>query len=197
MKIFFDTETTSKAEMKAPASDPRQPHIVSLAALLAEDDGTERGSINLIVKPDGWTIPAEATAIHGISNELANRAGIPLVSVLSAFSMLAACADTVIAHNLDFDYLVAAAAFYRMARPFRLRDMKRFCTMRASTDLCKIPGRYGFKWPKLTEALKILLNEDLQNAHDAMADMRGCARLYFHLINIAAPVAPAETPALL
>jgi DNA polymerase-3 subunit epsilon len=63
-----------------------------------------------------------------------------------------------------------------------------FCTMLAAKPHCKIPAtaaqiRAGYakpgdyKQPRLEEALKILLGEDLEGAHDAMADVLGCVRL--------------------
>lgn len=59
MKLFFDAETTGKAAMREPYNSPRQPHIVQLAALLTDDDGIERGAMNVIVRPDGYGIPDE------------------------------------------------------------------------------------------------------------------------------------------
>jgi hypothetical protein len=42
--------------------------------------------------------------------------------------------------------------------------------MRASTDYCKIPGPYGYKYPKLSELHIKLFGEDFKEAHDASAD---------------------------
>lgn len=187
MKLFFDTETTGKADMRSPATAKHQPYIVQLGAILCEDGGRERASVSLIIKPDGWKIPQEAADIHGITDAIAEACGVPIISALSVLSMLALRADTVIAHNLDFDLFVAAAAFHRIGKESRLAKMQRFCTMKATTELCRLPGRYGFKWPKLEEALDILLQEKLEGAHDAMADTRGCARLYFHLQSLPPP----------
>lgn len=42
MILFFDTETTGLPDRYTPLNSDRQPHCVQLAALLMEDDGTER-----------------------------------------------------------------------------------------------------------------------------------------------------------
>ena len=69
MKCFFDSETNGKADFKAPPEAPHQPRLVQLAAILTTDDCEEVSTINLLVRPDGWTIGPEAEAVHGISTE--------------------------------------------------------------------------------------------------------------------------------
>lgn len=54
--------------------------------------------------------------------------------------------------------------------------------MKASTEFCKIPGPYGYKWPKLEELYKILFNESF-NAHNALDDIRATARCFWELKN--------------
>lgn len=191
MKLFFDTETTGKANFKAPANHPSQPHIVQLAAMLTDDAGAECGSINAIIKPDGWIIPNEAAAIHGITNEKALAVGIPIISALSVFSNFLHIAGALIAHNIDFDALVLECSLMRLTNPGsqkcydRLQEIDHFCTMKNTTQICQLPGNYGdFKWPKLTEAHKHLFGTDVEGAHDAMADVRACARIYFEITKI-------------
>lgn len=188
MKLFFDTETTGKANFKAPPNHPSQPHIVQLAAILFTDEAEEVGSLNAIIKPEGWLIPAEAAAIHGITTEKALACGIPAMSALAVFSNFLHYADLLCAHNIDFDLLVTQVALIRLPgngaqKCFdKLDNIETFCTMHATTLLCKLPGNYGdYKWPKLTEAHKHLFGTDVEGAHDAMADVRACARIYFEI----------------
>ena len=39
---------------------------------------------------------------------------------------------------------------------------KKLCTMKSSTEYCKIPGLYGYKWPTLSELHIKLFGEDLE-----------------------------------
>lgn len=55
------------------------------------------------------------------------------------------------------------------------------CTMQASTNLCKIPGPYGFKYPTLQELHKHLFEVGFDGAHDAMVDVLACAKCFFEL----------------
>ena len=58
--LFFDTETTGLPLFKEPSEHPDQPHLVQLAASLVDlDTRAVLSSIDVIVKPDGWTIPDE------------------------------------------------------------------------------------------------------------------------------------------
>ncbi len=168
--LTFDTETHSLVE----------PHIIQLAAILTEDD-KELASLNVIVKPDGWSVDPGAEAIHGISTEQAYRAGIPIYAALWIFDELCGQADLIVAHNYNFDSRVMVGEYKRLEKvwtppPFR-------CTMHATTHICKIPGKRGqWKWPKLIEAHQHFFGEGFDGAHDALADVRACHRVHRHLI---------------
>lgn len=178
MTLVFDTETTGKADFHAMADAPQQPHLVQIGAQLLGFDLTVRAEINFIVKPEGYTIPKEASDVHGITTEIAQEYGFPLREVLSSLIQIAQRATCRVAHNLDFDDLVVGAAFRRShllcVNPFGFTD-NGFCTMRAMTPICELPGPYGLKWPKLTEAYRHCFGKDFEGAHDAMADVRACA----------------------
>lgn len=75
-----------------------------------------------------------------------------------------------VAHNISFD---------RNFVPFDASPG--FCTMHNLTDICRIDHYYGYKWPKLSEAVDILnVNiDDLgDNYHDAEFDVRCTMRLF-------------------
>lgn len=179
MKIlFYDTETTDKLNFHRPHSDPSQPRLVQLGAVLT-DDKTEIASVRAIVKPEGFAIPDEAAAVHGITTERALADGLPLATVLRAFRDLANQAELFVCHNSDFDELMMRREFHLAETPWLAAP--HFCTMRQSTNRCRIPGPYGFKWPKLSEAIEFAFGEKLEGAHDAMADVRATMRLYWWL----------------
>ena len=64
-----------------------------------------------------------------------------------------------------------------------LYEKEHICTMNASTDFCKIPGPYGYKWPKLEELYKILFDESF-NAHNALDDIRATTRCFWKLSSL-------------
>jgi DNA polymerase-3 subunit epsilon len=178
MILVFDTETSGKANFRLPFDHPTQPHLVQLGAQLLDDSLFVRHQLDMIVRPEGFTIPVEAANVHGISQEMAEQIGLPLKVVLEAFAVLFNKAHTRVAHNIEFDYLVILAARQRSGVPFN-KAQKRFCTMQAMTPICNLPGNYGKpKWPKLSEAYKHCLGCELEGAHDALTDVKACASIY-------------------
>ena len=183
MNLFFDTETTGLPKnYKAPASDLKNwPRLVQVAWLVADKEGNEIKSAEYIIKPDGFTIPAEAAKIHGITHELATSSGVDLKPVLEEIVKDISSAEVLIAHNVQFDEKILGAELLRMGQPNHIEGKPRKCTMHSSTDFCRIPGPYGNKWPKLQELYTKLFRETFDNAHSALADVRACSKCYFEL----------------
>jgi hypothetical protein len=53
--------------------------------------------------------------------------------------------------------------------------------MKAATDYCALPGRYGFKWPTLPELHFKLFGKKVKETHDAAADVATCSKCFFEL----------------
>lgn len=187
--LFFDTETTGLPVKNAQASDARQPKLVQLAFILVDDEGKERASISLIVKPDGWKIPKEASDVHGITTEMAIRYGVPLYTALGVFSHHLMQADLLVAHNIQFDLFMLEFAFNQIGRADsmdRVRSVKQHCTMKASTPIVQIPAttamkrnnRGPYKSARMGEAYKYFTGKELEGAHDALVDVRACRVVY-------------------
>lgn len=185
MYLFFDTETTGlPANWRSPVTDlANWPRMVQLAWILSDESGAVREQTNRIIKPDGFTIPDSAAAIHGITTEKARDAGHALKDVLSEFSGAIDRAYSLVAHNMRFDEKIVGAEFVRADIPNSLFQTDRFCTMLSSTDYCRIPGTYGYKWPTLSELYLTLFNDGFTEAHDAAVDVAICAQCYFELRN--------------
>jgi DNA polymerase III epsilon subunit-like protein len=183
MYLFFDTETTGLARnWKAPITDlANWPRIVQLGWVECDDIGTVINQAEWIIKPDGYTIPPEASRIHGITMEKAVEVGVALAEVLAAFSAAVSAHSVGVAHNLKFDESVLGAEFIRAGLTNPLSRLKRVCTMQAATAYCRIEGLYGFKWPTLEELHRHLFDEAPTAAHSASGDARSCARCFFEL----------------
>ena len=197
MILIYDTETTGLPDFKSPSDAEHQPHIVQFAAILVDPvTRIERVSVDLIVKPDGWTIPDEVAAIHGITNEIAEACGVHELDVASIFFDLRRNAPLEVAHNIDFDRRIMRIAGMRTGMTREDVEAseagKVFCTMKAAQSIVNLPptdrmlaaGFKGPKQPKLSECIKHFFDEELDGAHNALVDVRACARLYFHLIDL-------------
>lgn len=185
--LVFDTETSGKCNFKLPPDNPVQPYIVQLAALLY--DGRQlMAHLNLIccpmIGPDQVLIPKEATDVHGITDDVAKRMGVPMKMIAAMFNNFLKVSDRIVAHNMDFDTRIMAGTYLRSGFPVdQLAIPHRVCTMKAAEPVLKLPGLYGkYKWPSLDEAYKTLVDkEGFDNAHDALADAKACAAILWAL----------------
>lgn len=183
MKLIFDTETTGLARFDLSANSPEQPRLVQLGVILADDENNIIHECGLIIKPEGFTIPSQASNIHGITTEYAMKYGVPARIVVGLFNAFLQDEKlTLIAHNLKFDRIVMESELHKIGLTIDYCS-EEFCTMLNTTSICKIPAKKanGYKWPKLSEAYKYFFNEELVDAHDALTDVRACFRIYKEL----------------
>ena len=156
MVLIYDTETTGlPRDWNAPISDSDNwPRLVQLAWQLHDETGKLLSRGNMVVKPDGFTIPFNSTKIHGITTERALAEGMPLDEVIGEFMEAASKARYVMGHNVGFDVNVVGAELLRLGQDAGpLTSMAVIDSKDEGTEFCAIPGGRGgkFKWPTLTE----------------------------------------------
>ena len=198
--VAFDLETTG---VPAYGADYEKhfmdfPYIVTLAYKINAEPVKE-----FIINQEGRKIPPEATAIHGITDEMCDASPYLLRDVLSGMVGEAEGNDFSIGHNIYFDSSIVKANVLRLIEVERSRktDMNfealakdfygrlehilrkecRIDTMKASTNFCAIPGSRGYKWPKLIELHEKLFPGETFDAHSAGADVDACYRCYIKL----------------
>ena len=199
LAVVFDTETTGLPDFKAPSDADHQPHIVQLAFVLVDcEDRKVFSEFNMIARPNGWDIPKEASDVHGITTEMAHDLGVPEKIMLEAYL------DTVmtnkklrVAHNVLFDDRLIRIAMKRFGYGHiseEYKEMEKYCTMAASRNIVKCPptyamiaaGRTHFKNPRLEEAYKHFFGVEMENAHDAMSDVRATLQVFYELMEFGA-----------
>jgi DNA polymerase-3 subunit epsilon len=75
--LFYDNETTGLPLWNLPSEHPDQPRVTQLAALLCDEaTGADLQQMNMIILPDGWTIPIELQEMTGITMERAMAEGV-------------------------------------------------------------------------------------------------------------------------
>lgn len=198
--FFFDTETTGLPANKYPPDSEMQPHITQLGGIL-EIDGVEVVRLDALIKPNNWRIhpcsgtgiSAKSTELTGITQEMCEEGGIPIEDAMEIFLTCMDQADAYCCHNTAFDRKIIGFEFARLypGQPPRraLLDKPGFCTMKAATPVCEIPkknAKTAFKWPKLEEAMKIIFDEELENAHSAIVDITATRRLFHYLMKTGA-----------
>ncbi|MCK9452364.1 MAG: DNA polymerase III subunit alpha [Bacteroidales bacterium] len=189
MFLIFDTETTGLPNnFNAPVSDSDNwPRMVQLAWQLHDAEGKLLDVANYIVKPDGYTIPFNATKVHGITTEHAKQHGLPLEEVLQKFQEILKQTTFLVGHNIDFDIKITGAEFYRLTQENPLASFLKLDTCTETTaSLCQLQGGRGgkFKLPNLSELHKTLFQTGFDAAHNASADVDATARCFLELIRI-------------
>jgi len=182
MYLFFDTETTGlPKDFKAPATDlDNWPRITQIGWQLYDEDENLVNEFCSLIKPDGWKVPKTEFFIeNNMSTERCEKEGIPLKEVLEKFVCDMEKSQYLIAHNMDFDKKVISAEFIRYQ--IKPKKLKKLCTMKESTDYCKLKNNWSeYKWPSLIELYNKLFDEDFE-AHDALSDVRACSKSFFEL----------------
>jgi DNA polymerase-3 subunit epsilon len=183
MYLFFDTETTGlPKDWNAPVTRLNNwPRMIQLAWQLYDEQGTRISRHNYLIQPEGFQIPTDAVRIHGITTEYAREHGVPVMSVLEEFAEAIAKSNCLVAHNMNFDENVVGAEFLRAGMGNLMDTADKLCLMRQTTDFCRLPGPYGFKWPSLQELYYTLFKTEFENAHDADVDVDISARCFFEL----------------
>ena len=190
MILAYDTETSGLPLFRQPSDHPDQPHIVDICGLLFADDGDLVDSFEAMVRPEGWEIPDEVAAIHGITTAIALEQGIPEADALAGFYALHERASLRVAHNEQFDARIVRIA---IKRHMHASDADAWtagnahCTCNAAKPILKLPPTakmraakfFGHKPPSLDEALRFFTGDEHTGAHRARADAEACARIYF------------------
>lgn len=182
MILSFDCETSGLPALGKPATDPAQPRLLQLGAVLHDRAWNERASISLLIVPDGWAVTQGASDTHGITTDIAARYGVRLQVALAALMDLARDAVVISAFNLAFDEMIVESELHRrnaVMGDWKRPRVRRICTMQSSSGLIGADGR----WPKLAAAHEAIVGEPLTDAHDALSDAKASARILRSLID--------------
>jgi len=149
--VFFDLETTG--------TNPAEDRIVQIACVKLHPNGKkETGCI--LVNPER-TIPKEASDVHGITDAVVANAPV-FRSVARDIALWLGDCDLGGYNILNFDIPLLLAEFQRCGITADMEST-------AIVDALKVYFKYEPR--DLSSALKYYTGEDMQNAHDALADV--------------------------
>ena len=191
--LILDTETNGLPDYRLRADDPAAPHLAAAAmirvALDEHGDGEIAEATMLYVKPDGWTMTAEAQAVNGLTDDFLHVNGLPVGDVLDVYEGFVRSGCIVAAYNARHDCKIMRGAFRRAGRDDLFETTLNTCCMMAVRRLDSFPGVRG--WPKLEVAYQTVAGRPLVNAHNAMADAEACLVILRALIRKGALIPPA------
>ncbi len=179
----WDTETTGFPVKEGKLE--QQPYIIQFAAIVSElaEDGsiTEIERHDILIKPR-VSIPFGASQVNGIyDRDVVDKAYMD--EHIDVIMKILNSADIVVGHNISYDEEILSYELARLGRSGEYTPIQSICTMRTSTDHCRLPGR-GFAWksPKLSELHRFLFDEYFDGAHNALVDVEATGRSFFELV---------------
>ena len=204
--LFYDLETTGlvkttrglKPEEEYPNYEELDKYnnarIVSIGWIYMKkfnyDNEINIENINeSIIKPNGFEIPKEAIAIHGITNEEANMKGKNIKDMLKEIGKIIKNCDYIIGYNVYYDINILLSELYRKKRNITIEKIlklkaeeKIICMGQISSKEAKPDKFYKYNIyaiPKQTEVYKKCFNNELINAHNAKADVLGMIKIMY------------------
>lgn len=191
MFYVIDTETTGLFDFKKPADGYGQPRMASFCGIAIDHPEDDAPVIfERYIRPDGWAMSPDAGRVNGLTTEMLAEKGVPVAEVLDEYVSRIEAGYCIVAYNAQFDIKMLRAELRRAGRDDLFERTRNICVMRPLTDILRIPGRFGFKWPNLGEACAHfgIVNE---KAHDAVGDARAALEVMRHLHRLSLLPEPA------
>ena len=187
--LVFDTETTGlppykKLERGKMVATPEkylkhwdECRMVEIAWLLYDNETLVKKE-SYVIQPDNYTVPESASRIHGITTEVAARDGRPIHEILPLFLQDLSLTETIVAHNMEFDYNVLLSELLRAGLDTTsLTSKNKICTMKDFLD-----NPVTDRWPRLTHLYKKHTGKEFNQEHRALGDATACAEIYLSLM---------------
>lgn len=187
--MVFDTETTGLPPDNVPPQNLLEWQVcrlVEISWMIFSPTGVILSTHHALVRPDGFTIPEDATQIHGISHADAYENGI---SIYQMFRMLADTfaeynIGTLVAHNVRFDDRVVLSELTRYAHSLpnsTLLDTWKGLTKECTMGMAKFLGVSGKNMKLAVLYEKCFDKKPEGTAHTSISDTKWCSEIYFWL----------------
>jgi DNA polymerase III epsilon subunit-like protein len=187
----LDTETSGLFDFKLPADAPTQPRLCAITLILTDDDIEPIETYSALIKPDGWTVSEEITAVNGLTTERCEADGVPILEALARYTDAVKAGYVVVAFNAQFDTKVMRGEFRRAGLPDLFEETPNICAMRASKGLgVEKAGEKKGGFPKLSDVYRHFFFKELDAAHTSLSDATACLEIFRKLVQIGAAPAP-------
>jgi DNA polymerase-3 subunit alpha len=147
--------------------------VVQVSYILTDKLYNKLEESDTIIKRDNFEITNHQ--FHGITEAISENKGIPFKDFAESFGHALDLVDTIIAHNINFDFNVLCAEFYRYNLLELIQKMEskcQICTMkRYKYVVCaKFKNSNDVKDPNLKELYQFATGKVMENHHNSMHD---------------------------
>ena len=184
-KLFIDIETTGLPILKK-YNNYHNPNnlkyyensrIIEIGYQIYDNDRTLLLENDQLIKVNKTINNSD---IHGITNNDLDNNGIEFNVFCDDFKKHIVKCDTIIAHNIKFDYNIILSELYRINNIeliTKLESMLKQCTMILGKQALNIK-----KNPKLSNLYFELFNKKVVQSHRALDDTKLCSKCYYNMI---------------
>ena len=155
--------------------------MLELAYVIINTEGEIVKEVSHLIKHD-IEINIQNSHIHGIDMDMIQQYGANIEEVLDQLHINLENVDTIVAHNIEFDFNILLSELYRKYQKYMktiglLYTKNKVCTMMKGKKYMRIP-----KFPKLVDLYKHIFNEDYEQKHRALDDVMLCTKCYIEML---------------
>jgi DNA polymerase III epsilon subunit-like protein len=159
--LVFDVETSGLPDYAAPADDLCQPRVAEFAGFLLEEVADTREIIisepySFLVKPDGWDMHPDATAVNGLTTAFLHEHGRAVGELLHWYTLTIQAGYVAATYNARHDCKMMRGELRRAGMDDLFEQTPNTCLMRAcqkrESGVTKAAGKRG--WPSLADACR-------------------------------------------
>lgn len=188
--LVIDTETNALPDYKLAADAPGQPRLAAVALILTDPELEILSASQFLIRPVGWKMEPEATAVNGLTDEILLRDGIAVEDALRNYVALIDMGYPVIAFNSRFDCKIMRGELRLAGMDDRFEQTPNWCAMRGTASIVQAKNkRGGFKFPNLKEACTYF-SLSPAGQHTAMGDASACLELARSARNLGIEIRP-------
>ena len=180
--LFIDTETSGLPKRwDLPYSTKRNwPNAIQVSWVIYTRDGQQVKEQSRYIWEKDILLSPSAYKIHGLTKTFLQANGISRKDALWLLTRdLKKYKPMIVGHFIELDFHVVSADYFRANIQNPLIDIPSFCTMLATTHMVTNPKVRFFK---LGELYQLLFDKPMQNQHNALADAKATAQVFFELI---------------
>jgi len=179
--LIFDTETNGLPVCRSfgyfylynDTEKYNNARVVQISYIITDREFNKLEESDTIIKADNFKI--DNHRFHGITDTISERDGIPFMEFAKNFSNSLNFVDTIIAHNISFDFNVLCAEFYRYGLHdiiAKMESKSQICTMKKYKYIVNatFKGTNDIKYPSLKELYKFATAKEIENQHNSMYD---------------------------
>lgn len=173
LHLAIDCESTGLFDYTKPADAEGQPRVCQIGMIWLDHDLSVKGEAEYLVRPDGWSISPEATAINGLTQDMLEQHGTSINTALERYAEAIDTRHIIVGFNVPYDIKLMRGELRRYQMEDRYMQTRTLCVMQGCRDIVGARTKQGRKKnPTLEEACSYFGIEREPLPHRALGGAR-------------------------